>query len=182
MLIYLQMLDTVEARDKFTSIYLIYRDTLYYTAMSILHNQEDAEDAVHQSFLAILQNIDKFPVVESDSVKAYYMTITVHKAIDIIRERQRIVDPAFDEHYIGSVIDEKARGIDIAVPENESPLAIALSKMPAKYRDVLLLHFDAGYTTTELAKMFGMKRATIQKQIWRAKDMLRKYYEEELKI
>ena len=86
MLIYLQMLDTVEARDKFTSIYLIYRDTLYYTAMSILHNQEDAEDAVHQSFLAILQNIDKFPVVESDSVKAYYMTITVHKAIDIIRE------------------------------------------------------------------------------------------------
>lgn len=179
MIEYLQMLKTEEERELFTKIYLTYRDVLHYVAMSILHNQYDAEDAVHQAFLSIIKVIHKFPVVESEEVKAYYITIVSNKAVDIIRERKGIVDTDFDEGITAAIIDERILGLHIPVPETDNKLACALSKMPAKYRDFLLLYYDAGYSTAEMAKIFNLKRAAVQKRIWRAKQMLRDYYMKE---
>ena len=43
---YLQMLDTPEEKIRFEKIYLKYRSLMYHVADSILHNRQDAEDAV----------------------------------------------------------------------------------------------------------------------------------------
>lgn len=53
-------------------------------------------------------------------------------------------------------------------------MADALAKLPARYREVLLLRFDNGYSTKEIAKMMDMTEGSMQKLIWRAKDALRK--------
>ena len=50
MIIYLQMIDTPEDRSKFEQIYLEYRGLMFHVANEILHNEQDAEDAVHQAF------------------------------------------------------------------------------------------------------------------------------------
>ena len=50
MLIYLQMIDTPEERSKFEQIYLEYKGLMFHVAYDILHNEQDAEDAVHQGF------------------------------------------------------------------------------------------------------------------------------------
>ncbi len=176
---YLQMLNTGEERERFAEIYLTYRNEMHYVAMSILHNPHDAEDAVHQAFLSIIKVINKFPAVKSDEAKAYYITIVSNKAVDIIRERKGIIDADYDERIASTVIDERVLGLHIPVPETDDILAIALSKMPAKYRDFLLLYYDGGYSTTEIAKVFSLKRSTVQKRIWRAKEMLREYYTRE---
>ena len=44
---YLQMLDTPEEKIWFEQIYLKYRGLMYHVADGILHNSQDAEDAVH---------------------------------------------------------------------------------------------------------------------------------------
>ena len=48
---YLQMLDTPEEKIRFEQIYLKYRGLMYQVADGILHNRQDAEDAVHNAFL-----------------------------------------------------------------------------------------------------------------------------------
>ena len=57
MLIYLQMIETPEDKSKFTVLYEEYRDYMYRVALAILHNPEDAEDAVHYAFVKIAENI-----------------------------------------------------------------------------------------------------------------------------
>ena len=47
---YLQMLDTPEEKIRFEQIYLKYRGLMYHVADSVLHNRQDAEDAVHNAF------------------------------------------------------------------------------------------------------------------------------------
>lgn len=53
MMIYLQMIDTPEDRSKFEFLYMEYRGLMFHVANKILHNEQDAEDTVHQAFLKV---------------------------------------------------------------------------------------------------------------------------------
>ena len=59
MMIYLQMIDSPEDRSKFEQIYMEYRSMMFHIANRILTNEQDAEDAVHEAFLKIAENIAK---------------------------------------------------------------------------------------------------------------------------
>ena len=59
MVIYLQMIDTPDDRSKFEQIYLEYRGLMFHVANEILHNEQDAEDAVHQAFVNVAKNMEK---------------------------------------------------------------------------------------------------------------------------
>jgi RNA polymerase sigma-70 factor (ECF subfamily) len=126
---------------------------MFYVAMKILHNEHNAEDAVHQAFLSILENLDKISNVECPKTQSYIVIIVERKAIDIIRTNTKIVNINFDE-TIG--------GIEIPLP-GDNGVADAMAKLPARYREVLLLRYDNGYTTKELAKILDMKKDSVQK-------------------
>ena len=51
--IYLSMLETNEEKNQFEQLYIKYKQDMYAVAYGVLKNKEDAEDAVHQSFLKI---------------------------------------------------------------------------------------------------------------------------------
>ena len=59
MLVYLQMVETAEQRLMLETLYMTNRQLMYGVAFRILRNQEDAEDAVHQAFVKIAENITK---------------------------------------------------------------------------------------------------------------------------
>ena len=142
---------------------------MFYVAMKILHNEHNAEDAVHQAFLSILENLDKISNVECPKTQSYIVIIVERKAIDIIRTNTKIVNINFDE-TIG--------GIEIPLP-GDNGVADAMAKLPARYREVLLLRYDNGYTAKELAKILDMKKDSVQKLLWRSKNALQKIIEME---
>lgn len=63
MMIYLQMIETPEEKSKFEQIYLEYKGLMFHVAYEILHNEQDAEDAVHQAFVKIAENIKKMIIL-----------------------------------------------------------------------------------------------------------------------
>ena len=64
---YLQLLNTQQDKDKFTSLYNIYFQPLYTTALEMLKDHAASEDIVHETFLILIDNIDK--VNEQESMK-----------------------------------------------------------------------------------------------------------------
>lgn len=62
----------------------------------------------------------------------------------------------------------------------DNGLAYAMAKLPAKYREVLLLKYANGYNTKEIAKILDMKPDSVQKLLWRAKNALGKIMEQEV--
>ena len=90
MLIYIQMIESPEARSKFEDLYLHYRGLMLYVAAHIVGGGADAEDAVHQAFLSIAENMDRLGAVKSAETHAYVVTITENKAIDILRSRREV--------------------------------------------------------------------------------------------
>ena len=65
MLIYLSLLDSEEEISKFELIYSTYKKQMYYTANNILKDSHLAEDAVHNAFLRIINNLEKIEDINS---------------------------------------------------------------------------------------------------------------------
>ena len=101
MLIYLQMFDTPKDRSKFEQLYLEYRGLMFYVADQILHSEPDAEDAVHQAFLSVAENIEKIGDPSCPKTKSYLVTIAENKAIDLYRRRKRHPMVGLDEELQG---------------------------------------------------------------------------------
>lgn len=152
---------------KFEELYLRYRGMMFYVAMGVLHDGPDAEDAVHQAFLSILENFEKLPEVESPKTQAYVVTVTERKAIDILRA---------EKAYVETELDQLGREVP---PPGESALEDAIARLPARYRQVMLLRHQQGYDTKELARMLDMKQESVEKLLWRAKTRLKQIMEEE---
>lgn len=167
MLIYLQMIETEEDKVKFASIYDRYRDYMLTVAHRISDNEEDAEDAVHQAFLYVIENLGKIRDTTSRQTRAYLVIITEHMALNIIRKNKRYV----------SVEDmDQIPGIEVPLSV-EHDLADAISKLPGYYREVLLLRYYEGYSPREIAKSLGLSKSNVEKILWRAKQALRKELE-----
>lgn len=173
MIVYLQMLDSPDERAKFEQLYHRYDGLMHYVAKKILQNEQDAEDAVHQAFLAIIKNASKifhknFDVMCPET-RALVVIIVERKSIDILRQRSRRPE---------AELDEEIAGWEFPLP-GDGPLADAMAKLPARYREVLMLRFDNGYTTKEIARLFDMKQESVQRLIGRAREALRKNLEQE---
>lgn len=167
MLLYLSIIETPEDADKFEELYTQYRNLMYHVAYQILKNHYDAEDAVHQAFVAIIRNLDKITGVNSPETRSFVVLITERKSIDIIRTSHRKKQIPIDENLVG---------MDIPLPGDHG-LADALSKLPSLYREVLMLRFDNGYSTKELANMLGLTHSGVRKLIGRAKKALERALE-----
>ena len=92
---YLQMLDTPEEKTRFEQIYLKYRGLMYHVADKILHNRQDAEDAVHNAFLRIIRKFSRFQNASAKELAPQIVVITRNEAISLLRKRQD-VDPLED--------------------------------------------------------------------------------------
>lgn len=169
MLMYLSMIETPDDKVKFERIYNRYRNLMYHVAYKVLSNHYDAEDAVHQAFVAIIRHLEKIGDIDNPETRSFIVLITERKAIDLIRT-------SHSEKVIP--LNEDLIGIEIPAPGDHG-LADALAKLPAHYREVLLLRFDNGYSAKELAQMLGMTESGVRKLIGRAKNALGRMLEEE---
>ena len=168
MIIYLQMLETPEEKPKFEQLYLEYKGLMFHVAYEIIHNEQDAEDAVHQAFVKIAENIKKIDDPMCPKTHSYVVTIVENKAIDQYRKQQK--------HQTVELIDD-IQGTN-AHYEGDNDLTKCILKLPARYREMILLRYHHGYSVREIAGMMGISLPAAIKLDQRAKQKLKKLSEE----
>ena len=167
MLVFTQMLEAPDERLKIEEIFHTYGNLMFHVANKILNNDHDAEDAVQQAMFAIYQNLEKFSEIKCPQSRSFIVTIVERKAIDLYRAKQRNAVVPFEEEFINvpapSVVDAAAERTD---------LAKAMAMLPTRYRELLFLKFDNGYSEREIAVMCSMTEANVKKTIQRARKKL----------
>ena len=103
MLVYFQMLETPEEKSKFEIIYRQNRDLMFWVANNILHHPQDAEDAVHQAFVKLAENIHKLGAPDDPATRSYMLTVVENKAIDLYRRKQAAPQQAYLDEVTGGV-------------------------------------------------------------------------------
>ena len=168
LMIYLAAIETDANKSKFETIYTEYRAIMFYVAKQILNNDQDSEDVVHQAFEKIIEIIDKIEVAKCPKTKSLVVTIVERKAIDLYRAQRRRVILPIDEENIHIHSPSRLE----AIPDSIN-ITQAIAMLSPKYRSLLLLKYDNGYSDWEIAQMLSMSVANVRKTIQRAKDKLK---------
>ena len=133
---------------------------MFCAANEILHNEHEAEDAVQQAFVKIAENLGKISDELSTKTKAFVVTIAENTAIDRYRKLKR---------HGSCELCEQSCGIEA---ESANELVNCILKLPARYRQFILLKYYHGYSTREIAHVLGMSSAAASKTAQRAKQRL----------
>ena len=142
-----------------------YSPMLLRLAAARLPSEADAEDAVQEAFLKLL---DRRPVFrDAEHEKAWLIRVTLQRAADIRRKMNRET-PLDDE-------------IETRAPETGAgaELLDAVRALPGKYGAVIHLYYYEGYSAKEIAKMLGLPAPTVGTRLARGRERLRQMLKED---
>lgn len=169
MLIYLSMIDGETKRKEFSHIYHRYADSVFRKILYILKNQQDAEDAVQETWLKVAKNIDRLNDMEDRAIGAYIMKIAYHQAINIIRQKEKTT--SYDENETEPSVSEDAL-FYLCEQADIQDIKACFASLPVHYRNVLSLYFFYHHSIPEIAKLLNEKQSTINSRFTRGRKQL----------
>lgn len=154
---------------EFEQIYLKYRNQMVLVALSLLHNQDDAEDAVHEAFLGIANHMKTVSQIKNENdLRNYCLKSAKNASLNILKAQSRREKTFFEPFPIS----DKDFLESICTKCDCDELIGAIQKLDEKYRDVLYYHFVLEMTVPQVATLLGRKKATVKKQLIRGKKFL----------
>ena len=170
---FLELLDSEEDKQKFSSLYQQYHNLLMWVAMERLHNHSLAEESAQDAWLYIATHFQKVQEVDSKQTKIYVSTIADSFAVDKLRKEKKVISFPAD----AVIIDETAEQ-EFFDNIDKLDISIALKKIDPLQRDILRLTYQFGYTSKEIGEMLGKKDSYIRKMLQFARQSLRTILED----
>lgn len=171
--LYLSMLDDPEDQRKFEALYNSYKQMMYYSAYRVLNNVDDAEDAVHQAFLRVINHMDDIDENDPHRTKSYLSIITQNIAIDIYRRKKRewARNVSFEENEL-FIEDPSGQNFEDLREPVGNRLAEAIAKLPAQYAEVIRLTYAHGYSSDKVGELLGISSDNVRQRLVRARKKL----------
>ena len=148
-------------------------------AYSKVHNHQDAEEIVQDTFLKVYRYLDKFIGLPEDDIKRLLIAYTKTTLADYFRKKKVTLDTV-DGFY-----DDE--GNDIDIPDTSTlPETIVISEetcrrvasfiesLPRAQYEVMLLKYKYYHTDSEIAKILGISEQAVSSRANRARENLRK--------
>src|SRR6516165_6446561 len=155
-----------------------YHRPLFQTALRVLGNAEDAEDALQDGLLSAYRNLKRF---EGRSQFSTWLTRIVINAA-LMRRRSAKARPAvsLDEPPREDELPATERFADngltpeqvFANTEIREMLSENLDQLSPLLRTAFVLREVQGYSTGEAAKKLGVTENTLKARLWRARHQL----------
>jgi RNA polymerase sigma-70 factor, ECF subfamily len=141
------------------ALYDRYASVAMATAMRVVRDQAQAEDVVHDCFVAAWQRIGSFDASRG-SVRSWLLTIVRNRAIDRVRGRRPSidVDSADEQSLLRTSADPTQDDAMQQLGADEVRRAIA--NLPDEQRTAIELAYFGGHTYREIAVMTGVPRGT----------------------
>ncbi len=139
---------------------------------------EDAEDMLHDGFIKIIKNLDKFEERSPGSLQAWMKRIMVNTALNHIRDHSREknifnIDPYLENYNIQEP-EVEIPFEELAGKIEKDELLEMISSLPPGYRSVFNLYVFESFTHKEIAEALGCSESTSKSQLLKARGLLKK--------
>ncbi len=141
------------------------------TALRLLGNLEDAQDAAQETFLRLYKSLNRLPDIQE--IKPWLYRVTVNVCNDMHRARRRRGwEPLTGVEPVTSQLDPE---LAWAHQERGRLVEMALKTLPEKERAAVVLRDMQGLSTREVAGILGSSEVTVRSQISVARGKLKKF-------
>lgn len=162
--------EELDTEQKITLLYKKYQRLMFWTACDVLHDDYLAEDVVQETFLKLLNNIERIGDVNSSETKNYLNMAAKNMAID--RYRRRAVGMK-RELFAEDVENLNQMDAEFSFEELEGNRILDILKaLPETYREVCLLKYARNLENKEIAKMLQMREGTVRQKLARGKVLI----------
>jgi RNA polymerase sigma-70 factor (ECF subfamily) len=166
--------------EAFADLLKPYERMIYVSALSVLGNEADAEEAAQEAILKAFRALPRFRKESKFSTWLVQIVINESK-MKLRKDRRRLYD-SLDEgtqNDDGDYIPRDFadwREIPSEALENQElrqTLATALATLPAKYRSVLVMRDVQQLNIRETAELLGISEANVKTRLSRARLQMR---------
>lgn len=146
-------------------------------ALSIVREQETAEDVVQEAFTKIYMNASKFKKQEGAQFSSWGYRILINTALTHYARRKRAGEytAKLDDEIWALIPDKNLRQFE--KKELQDLVASVLGRMPDVLAQALSAFFVEGKSQEEIAKSEGLSVGAIKTRVHRAKKEFKRVYE-----
>ena len=193
-----RLLSQLRAREEqaFETVMIHYQETFTRMAMRYVANRETAEDIVQETWIAVMNGLNRFE--GRSSLRAWIGAIVIHKAKDRgVRDKRQKVFSAFEletVHWNGEPVlsrfrlqregawpapcsrqlwDERTPETLLASRQATACLWHAIETLPTHQKDVLMLRDVDGVHTQEVFEQLKIFKTNLYVRLHRAREQVR---------
>lgn len=143
----------------FSDMYEKHAKAVYGVCLLYLKNKDDAEEAVGEAFIRLMENKPEF---ENDKhAKAYLIKVSVNICRNLLKSGWR-----------KNVVHDEDVLMYMTTSDEESIMEEILS-LPPKYRITLYMHYYQGYTAQEIADIMNISLSAVLSRLSRGRRKLK---------
>ena len=142
----------------------LYQLPLLRLCIMYLHDEEQAKDAVQETFIKAYRNLDSFR--NDASEKTWLTRIAINTCKNMYRS-------GWFRHMDRSVTMDMIAERPAPADEHDDELTTAIMNLPVKLREAALICWLQGMTYDEAADMLGISRQAVGSRLNRARRKLR---------
>ena len=155
---------------QFEILYERYANDVLRVSYFYLGDRQQAEDVTQDVFIRLLTAA---PDLRPGSEKAWLLKVALNRCRDIWRAAwvKRVVlgSPAMELTPAPDQMDDRLE---------KQELLAAIRRLPADFRDAILLHYYQGYAINEIAEMLNVPEGTISSRLSRGRKKLEELLKE----
>lgn len=148
----------MNSKEQFSQLVLKYKDSLFFTAKSILRNDTDAEDAVCSAIMKAFENFSQLK--EREYFKTWITRIVINEAYTICRKNKNlqpleemVTEPSYNDHH-----DEMWE---------------IVNSLDEEFRTVIILFYYNDIPVKDIAEYLGIAPGTVKSRLSRGRQKLR---------
>ena len=155
---------------RFEELYEKYANDVLRVSYFYLGDRQQAEDVTQDVFVRLLTHA---PELEAGREKAWLLKVALNRCRDLWRgswvKRVVLGSPAMELTPAPDRMDENLE---------KQELLASIRRLPADFRDVILLHYYQGYGIAEIAEMLKVPEGTISSRLSRGRKKLEEILKE----
>ncbi|MCR5058327.1 MAG: sigma-70 family RNA polymerase sigma factor [Clostridiales bacterium] len=149
---------------------------VYWTAMSLLKNEADAEDIVQETFLALIKSYDT--IADKSKVNAWLKKTAANKCLDRIKLTKTVnVEDEFFENVEDIAEDFLPDSLVESAEMRKVIMDIIEKSLSEEIRKTLILYYFDEMTTKEISEVLGVPQGTVLWRLNYAKKKIKKEVE-----
>ncbi|MDO4469790.1 MAG: RNA polymerase sigma factor [Bacillota bacterium] len=149
------------------TMYKLYEQGMYRVAYGVLHNKEQAEDAVQDSFEKLLKYLPQIDAPDSPKTQKLVLKTVRNTAIDQYRRNNKQNEWMAEQEQ-----GEEETNTFVKSVEDREFIQQLLNAVPAEYREIIKLRCYYGFSAKETGDILGLSEGNVNKRLERARKLI----------
>ncbi len=162
----------------FNLIYKRYSGKIFGKCLSLLKNENEAEDATQDIMMKILMNMSKFSGKSRFSTWIY--SITYNYCIDFLRRKKKDLSVYMDDFIENMDVEDDVEDAFL-LEMNVKRLKVVLEEIPTGDKTILLMKYQDEMSIREIGHILNKSESAIKMKIKRAKQKFRQTFKAKYK-